>query len=147
MRFLDPSAKQLMIRMSRRGEGGQSLVETALVLPVLLLMLLGIFDFGRAIYAYNALSNSARESVRLAIVDQNQAAVIAEGKQSAIGLDPATVTVVPTWSCSPAKIGCQAKVVVSHQWQAITPIIGSIVGPIQLASTTEMPIERVYVSP
>lgn len=132
---------------SRSREGGQSLVEIALVLPVLLLMLLGIFDFGRAIYAFNAVSNSARESVRLAIVDQNSAAVVAEGKQSAIGLDPSAVTVVPTWSCSPHKIGCQAKVVVSHQWQAITPIIGSIIGPIQLESTTEMPIERVYVSP
>lgn len=121
------------------------MVETALVLPVLLLMLLGIFDFGRAIYAYNAVSNAAREAVRLAIVDQNALAVTAEGKQSAIGLDPNAVTVTPTWACN--TIGCQAQVQVTHQWQAITPIIGSIVGPIQLAATTEMPIERIYVSP
>lgn len=55
--------------MRRRSERGQSLVETALVLPILLIILMGIFDFGRAIYAYNAVSNSAREAARLAIVN------------------------------------------------------------------------------
>ena len=47
--------------MRRRSERGQSLVETALVLPILLIILMGIFDFGQAI-AYNAVSNSARAS-------------------------------------------------------------------------------------
>ena len=59
---------------------GQALVEMAIVLPVLLIILLGIFDFGRAIYAFNTISNSAREAARLAIVDQNTAAVVGEGQ-------------------------------------------------------------------
>ncbi len=117
----------------------------ALVLPILLLILMGIFDFGRAIFAYNTVSNSAREALRVAIVDQNPAAVVSEGKSAALGLDPTTVTVTPSWTCN--LIGCQAKVGVRHQWQPLTPIIGSIVGPIQLESKTEMPIERIYVSP
>ncbi len=123
----------------------------ALVPPILLLILMGIFDFGRAIFAYNTVSNSAREALRVAIVDQNPATVVTEGKSAALGLDPNAVTVTPTWTCTPARtpvvIGCQAKVVVRHQWQPLTPIIGSIVGPIQLESKTEMPIERIYVSP
>ena len=47
------------------------MVEFALVLPVLILLLVGIFDFGRAVYAFNTVNNAAREGVRLAIVDQN----------------------------------------------------------------------------
>lgn len=128
----------------RRSQRGQSLVETALVLPVLLIIVLGIFDFGRAIFAYNAVSNSAREGVRLAIVKQNATEVEAEAKRSAIGLDPNQIDV--TFSipdCGTVLVGCTAQVKVDHQWTAITPIIGNLVGPIQLSSTTEMKVEHV----
>ncbi len=129
----------------RREQRGQSLVEVAFVLPVLLALLLGIFDFGRAIYAYNALSNASREAVRLAIVDQNATAVTVEAHKAAIGLDVGSVNVSLSTGC--LKIGCTAQVIVDHQWSAITPIIGLMVGPILLESTTEMRIERVYTSP
>lgn len=132
--------------MNRRSQAGQSLVEVAFVLPVLLLILLGIFDFGRAVYAYNIVSNAAREGVRLAIVNQSETAIIAEARGSSIGLDPATVGVTFSTCSPPVRIGCTATVTVQHQWSAITPFIGSIVGPITLESTTDMPIERVYIS-
>lgn len=134
--------------MRRRREAGQSLVETALVLPVLLIILMGIFDFGRAIFAYNAVSNSAREAVRVAIVNQNTTAVEDEAKRSAIGLDPAEIDV--TFSipdCVAVQVGCTAQVQVDHRWMAITPIIGNLIGPIPLSSTTEMKVERAFSSP
>ena len=129
----------------KRSAAGQSLVEVALVLPVLLIILLGIFDFGRAVFAFNTVSNSARAAARVAIVNQSPAAIAAKGKQAAIGLDPNTVDVTSSHDCD--LIGCTASVTVTHQWRAITPIIGSLVGPIDLESTTDMPIERVFVSP
>ena len=125
---------------------GQALVEMAIVLPVLLIILLGIFDFGRAIYAFNTISNSAREAARLAIVDQNVAAVTARAKEAALALPPDELTVtVPAPSCN--KIGCDVSVTVEYDWSAITPIIGNLVGQIGLSSTTSMPMERIYVSP
>lgn len=45
---------------------GQSLVELALVLPLLLLLALGVFDFSRAIQANNIISNMSREGANLA---------------------------------------------------------------------------------
>ena len=48
----------------RRRERGQSLVETAIVLPVLLLLLAATVDFGRAFDAYIVLTNAAREGAR-----------------------------------------------------------------------------------
>ncbi len=57
-----------MGRRFRKGEGGQALVEFALVLPLLLLMVLGIIDFGRAWNLHQVLTDAAREGVRKAVI-------------------------------------------------------------------------------
>ena len=50
------------------GEGGQALVEFALVLPVLLLVIFGLLDVARAVWQENSLAFAAREATRYAIV-------------------------------------------------------------------------------
>ena len=45
---------------------GQSMVEFALILPLLVLFIIGIFDLGRAFFAYIAITNAAREGTRVA---------------------------------------------------------------------------------
>jgi Flp pilus assembly protein TadG len=44
---------------------GQSMVEFALVVPLLILVIVGIFELGRAFFAYIAITNAAREGVRI----------------------------------------------------------------------------------
>ena len=51
-----------------RGRCGQSLVEMALVLPLLLLLVFGIIEFGRVFNAYIIVTNAAREGARFAVV-------------------------------------------------------------------------------
>ena len=63
------SNRRISARRARRSRG-QTLAEFALVIPVLIVMLMGIFDLGRAIFAYNAITNAAREGARLGIVNQ-----------------------------------------------------------------------------
>jgi Flp pilus assembly protein TadG len=134
-------------------ERGQSLVEFALVIPVLLLLFMGILDFGRAIYAYNTLSNAAREGARVAIVDQTVAGGVPAGAQraadqsTALGVDPSTDVDVtyttPAGTACPAhSLGCTATVDVRYQFRALTPIISSVVGPIDLEASTAMVIEN-----
>ena len=53
----------------KRRERGQSLVETAVVFPILLLLLAAIIDFGRAFDAYIILTNAAREGARFGSVN------------------------------------------------------------------------------
>lgn len=53
---------------SRRSSRGQSLVEFAIILPVFLLIVVGILDFGRVVWANSAVTNAAREAARYAIV-------------------------------------------------------------------------------
>lgn len=141
-----------MSRRRRRAARGQSLVEFALVLPVLLLIMLGLFDAGRAIYAYNTVSNAAKEAARTGIVDQTVATIQNEAAQSAIalGIPAAGVSVffrpqgASTGTCSPVELLCNVEVTVPYQWQAITPVVGTILGPISMSSTARMPVERVY---
>ena len=47
------------------------MVEFALVIPIFLLVLVSLFDLGRAVFAYNTLTNAAREGARMAIVNQD----------------------------------------------------------------------------
>jgi hypothetical protein len=49
---------------SSRGESGQALVEFALVVPLLMLVLVALFDIGRGIYVYNGVSEAVREIAR-----------------------------------------------------------------------------------
>jgi len=50
----------------------QALIEFALVSPVLLLLLFGIVDIGRAIFYYDTLNHAAREGARVAVRASNQ---------------------------------------------------------------------------
>lgn len=52
----------------RRKDAGQALVEMAIALPVLLLLVCGIIEFGRAMYIKNTLTSAARAGVRVAVV-------------------------------------------------------------------------------
>ncbi len=48
---------------------GQSLIEFALIFPLVLFLLLAFFDFGRGVFYYSSLSNAVREGTRAAIVN------------------------------------------------------------------------------
>src|SRR5213594_133992 len=49
-------------------ERGQALLETALTLPLLLLVSVSIFEFGRAYQTWQVLTNAAREGARVAVL-------------------------------------------------------------------------------
>lgn len=48
---------------------GTAMVEMALVLPVFLMLVLGIIEFGRALTVMNLVTNAAREGARMAVID------------------------------------------------------------------------------
>jgi Flp pilus assembly protein TadG len=55
-------------RIAHSNERGQALLETALVLPIVLLVAVGIFEFGRAFQTWQILTNAAREGARIAVL-------------------------------------------------------------------------------
>jgi Flp pilus assembly pilin Flp len=60
--------RRLRLRRFNEDERAQALVEFALVMPIFLLLVTGIFDVGRAVWQENTLAYAAREGTRYAIV-------------------------------------------------------------------------------
>ena len=83
------------IRKTRKGEKGQNLVEFALVVPLLLLIVVGIAEFGRAWMTRNIMTGAAREAVRMFAVKNDNVAASARAVQilSSAGLDTARATI------------------------------------------------------
>jgi Flp pilus assembly protein TadG len=52
-----------------RNERGAALLETAVTLPILMLVCVGIFEFGRAYQTWQVLTNAAREGARAACIE------------------------------------------------------------------------------
>jgi Flp pilus assembly protein TadG len=137
--------------MDRRSTGiaarerGAAAVEFALLLPVLLLLVFGIVDFGRALNAQITLTQAAREGVRLAALGQPN--VVSRTQAAATGISPVTVTVtVCQAGAGPAP---DAVVKTSYSFSFVTPIGaiaamfgGSGIGsPITLTAQGVMPCE------
>lgn len=159
---------------STTSQAGQSLTEFGLVLPIIVMLLLGIFDMGRAVYAFNSVTNAAREGARVTAVNQIAPATTntscienmpvedvtnptwspracAAAAAVSLGVRPSDVTISysappgTNLACTtPLNVGCIASVTVTYRWSAITPIIGNLMGPISMSSTSQIPIERVF---
>ena len=93
---------------SAKGERarGQALVEFAISITVFLMLLMAIFDFGRAIYTSNGLSQAAREIARAASVHQGETDWSDEAKAT-IATQKALVPglTVPLWKCVSGRDG------------------------------------------
>jgi Flp pilus assembly protein TadG len=108
-------------RGRKAADRGSVAVEFALVLPVLLLIVFAIIDFGRALNAQIDLTGAAREGVRLAALGYPDAAIQARVAAAAPDLSGVTATV--TASCPPgAGPTADAQVDVSYSFSFITPI-------------------------
>ena len=58
-----------MRRRRMRARRGQALVEFALLSPILMLIVLGIVEFGRAWHTFQTLTDATREAARIAVVN------------------------------------------------------------------------------
>ncbi len=125
------------------GSRGQSIVETALVLPILLLLVMAIIDFGLMFNNYIVLSNASREAARLAAVGATDADITA----LIVNLTETLDTTKRTTSISPAKSlrlhGAQVTITITYQSKAITPVMAAIFpgGYSTLTSKTIMRVE------
>ena len=95
------------LAFARREQAGQALIEFALILPLLLLIITGLFDVARATWEENTLAYASREGTRYAIVhgsasldgvvvhSGNEQPVIDVVRAAAVGVPNVSVTV--TW--------------------------------------------------
>ena len=65
-----------------RSHKGAALIEVALTLPLLLLVSVGIFEFGRAYQTWQVLTNAAREGARMAVLPDSTDDAVEERARS-----------------------------------------------------------------
>ncbi|MBP2028303.1 Flp pilus assembly protein TadG [Acetoanaerobium pronyense] len=120
---------------------GQSLVETALVLPLVILIVFGTIEFGRVFNAYLIVSNASREGARAAAVGKSNAEINTLVTDKASTLGAVTVTINPSGSRT---YGNEVTVTVNHNLNLIVPIIRTIIAPggiLNVNSATSMRVE------
>jgi len=97
---------KISMRRCDKSIRGQGLVEFALVLPVFLLLLIGVTEFGRAWMTRNILTGASREAVRIAAVQGNTASARSRANNilSSAGISGASVNIAddgtPYGTCS-----------------------------------------------
>jgi Flp pilus assembly protein TadG len=123
--------KRLLRRMVTSRDGSV-ILETALMITILLIMMFGIIDLGRALFTANNLVSAAREGARYAAIDQNIAADTLFIKDTVINhfsqfggaaLTRANVTTTFIGGTPPSSI----RVIIKYRFTWITPI-RSLVG-------------------
>jgi len=119
----------------RWGERGSNLIEFALTLPLLLWIMFGVFDLGRAVFAQNVISNAAREGARYAIIyPEDTDGIVQRVEAAAFGLDLNDLAVEVNSTLTTVTVS------VTYSFTAVTPLIGILLGEggtmtLQAAST------------
>lgn len=129
-------------RRRLQSESGASAVEFALLLPVLVMILFGIIEFGFAMYRQTILTNASREGARLGIV-QSTPPITAGQINAAIdtyltpaGINPADVSraIIPG-----AVTGAPVRVTLTLPYTFVTlPQLTGVTPTINLTAWTEM---------
>jgi len=157
----------MKLRKVRRREEAQSLAEFALILPMFLILIFGIIDFGMGLRAYITLAQATREGARYGIVGNQAGTFITGGfgdcdgttTTSIVGkvcstmnglnlADIQTVTTEcpPTVTSPPCTPGSPIEVHAEYRYHYITPVRsivnvlsgGSMPGYLTVRSTVTM---------
>jgi Flp pilus assembly protein TadG len=125
-----------------RNQKGAALLEAAITIPIILLIAVGIFEFGRAYQTWQVLTNAAREGARLAVISGSTDADVTttvRNYMQAGNLDnyaTATVTITRTVPLTGTDTGSQVQIAYPFQFMVLQPVIQLI----DAASTTGTPI-------
>ena len=152
---------------ARARQRGTTILESAVMISVLLVMMFGVVGFGNALYTYHFVSNTAREATRWASVrgtscplnlpslpggcpaDDTDVNAYVQNLSTGIGLDPTKVTTTTTWVAPPNNLaacttqpnspGCVVKVQVQYSFQFLFPLLPS---GFTMQSTSQMVISQ-----
>jgi Flp pilus assembly protein TadG len=139
-----------MIRNIMHDERGQAVTEFAVILPILLLVLFAIFQFGVIFNNYIQVAAAAREGARTGAVSRTSTTcstigttVYNSANHAAAGLSlttsQVTTTMSPSCSGSEMTAGGDITVTVSYPWSV--SLLGQVVASGNLSSATTMRVE------
>jgi hypothetical protein len=141
--LMDSTIPVFSPRSERKTGQGQSLIEFALLLPLLILIVFGTVDLGRAFFVSITLSNAAREGARYAVLNYTETDWVLKSRQRAadeglgsglaLTIDNISVICPSTGTCSR---GNPIKVTASYDFVLVMDFI--LPSPIALNRSVEM---------
>lgn len=161
------SSRQTCFRFGADNKSrGTTLLEFAFLIPILFALVFGIIDFGRALYTYHFVSETAREATRWASVRGSACAGLTNCQAQAsdvsayvasivpMGIDPSPskLSVITDWPPPPNNLticqtnpthngpGCAVRVQVNYQFKFILPFLPT--SGYRMTSTSEMIISQ-----
>ena len=140
-----------LIRARKSDSPSQSLVEFALVLPILLLLILGVMDFGRMFYTQMVLTNAAREGANYLAYNPQDVNneppykityeyIIEEANSSTVEVVEPDISI--TGCCTRgAPVEVTVTKTVDLIFDGVLRFFGLLGGPIELSSTVRMVVQ------
>ena len=117
------------MRSRSNDERGATAVEFAMILPLLILLVVGIAEFGRAFQVQGTLSAAAREGVRLMALQNDPASARAAVRSAATSLDPgvtdAQIAISPATCPTLAAGSTQVRLTVTYPMPYLTGFFGT----------------------
>ena len=111
-----------------RDERGATAVEFAFILPLLIVLVLGIAEFGRAFQVSGTLSAAAREGVRVMALQNDPAAARAAVRNATTSLDPAVtnaqIAITPA-TCPQTGGSTSVRLTITYPMPFLTDFFGS----------------------
>jgi Flp pilus assembly protein TadG len=145
--------RSIAVRLRKDTRGAQ-VVEFAIVVPLLLMLVMGMIDFGRGFFSYIIITNAAREGARVAAVGGNTAAVVDRVEDAISGLStngaptacPPSAGVNRAWCIQTTNLlgspGAAATVRVEYNFQFLVPgFAGLTTGVFPLIAESSMRLE------
>ena len=110
--------------MQHNSERGAAAVEFALLLPLLLMLVLGTIEFGRAYNAQITLTNAARDGVRVMAIANDPTGAKNAAKNAAASVSTTIPTTDITLSTTACSTGNQVTLTINYNLSTITGIAG-----------------------
>ena len=130
------------LKRSFKSQKGQSLVEFALILPIVILILMGILEYGLMLNSYLSINNASREGARLGAVGGTDIEIDAKEKNILPTLKSGDIIVVITPSEATRARGESISVAINYNYHSTIPIISNITGEtVVLTAQTIMRVE------
>lgn len=127
-----------MTRLRIRSEAGQAIIEMALIMPLLLLLILGMLEFGWLLNGQLTVTASAREAARTAVLYDSASCAADAAREAAERVSAGSG--LSALNTSTQFIGTQAKIRVAAEFK---PLIGLFVSDhTRLEASAEMRLEN-----
>jgi Flp pilus assembly protein TadG len=132
-----------IMRTRIRNERGAALLETAITIPIILLISVGIFEFGRAYQVQQVLTNAVREGTRLAVIEGSSDAQVSKVvsdymKSGNLPVDPANPPTITVVRNEPFGSSTASKVTVLFPYKFM--VIGGVVKLVKPTSKVGAPL-------